>query len=1689
MIRFSSYLAPKGDFMITSNELISFINHKSFTSELASECIEVYSKNNTQLDIDELGNVFQKENHSAFDDFELLNPSAVIEFYKEHLVEILNDSIDYGDKVNELRKKIELLDDIQDYCVSREENETEFEREITYSNKLKLDLDQGFWTSSDSFKTKIHISTNFISDDYVRLITNYENRDVKVKNYIDNLIDANPNESYIIISINPTTKEIEFTLNSINNVNLTNYLNYDYKFQLIKDLSKLLYNIDTIDNSKTNEYKQQIGSNFEKYKEIVDSVIIIEKIEWKNFSKKSFELLKKEILSGDVEEGFIGKLDCGALSIEFHQHDKEYDFVDFDYYILGEEGEGENYNVPYCYETGETINHQLIKENNYETFKKEFVNIFFEEINKHQFLREATKYNTVDWENEKEVKDFYLNYLSDKRRTFYKSDIANIDVAITLTTIINTLEPALNFKKSDTEIVLNYLVADDFLCFENNTLTYKDDNDTYGKTVLDVLEYIKANIEERIENIKMNIDDGYNIEEEQEYLKIVEEQELLPIQNKCNFLRLKEIFKDKTYTINFYNDKRIYNFEDLFIYNREKLEIRNESELIYETAFSMVYNRLESFGYFTPDNFDKLFDIDATNIDAKDIRCDLVDGAINKLIEGKLNSFDEIQEFVIKTSKEVFKNECLKELEKQTFLDDVEKIVDLSIDSLDKDDYLDTYSYVTEEEYDRTKYLFENFYKTENQTGSIDLKALYDSKESVDNVVTLENGAEIRKVIESDEGEEREYYDLYDKDICSICDGENYEVKAVIDGTYYLKGLDSEYEDSGFALSTDEYLIATKQQNQGKELGITEDDYKELADKICQAAYEDSASGFYCSFDLDEIATLADRDIDWVKTHIEKIGEALVEHNDELLLDFNPSENINLEENQIEFNFCSVGEDANELFKCVEGRWERKTNRELEADGYIIPVDIKYSFTYKPNLSVRDEQQVLVDSICDLFIEDSEIIDKKVNSLPGGKFNIEFILRHDFAIEPGTDYFNLKYDNINDRILYEMNNIIKNNEKLHCFTIDSIKSFIPEEFHIRKNLVLINDETIERFSKIPEEYLKELNPEMVSFAGSSMWREEDYFISDKNNFVEIMEKYPAIKNYVEKKWDLLKEKSLQLEKKVEVLWNKGILLFKGTKYWEDILTETPADSKENDSFILSKLHSKFRQEIVDKFNPNENINWENESWNYICETMQRKSLDYDYSVNYNNGLTSKDLQDFIAYNFITIKMNLQDKEMESLWEKLEDIPFIEDEDGRLILDSDEPWHNFAPGTTKEEIWHYFDRNHSKGINYLVNEYESKTKELQEQSKKEGYEAGYSGEYEPNDLTQEEQESQMYKKIYTKDSDGFEEWTEYDNKGNIIHFKDSEGFEKWYEYNDKGNVIHFKDSEGLEEWIEYDNKGNQIHFKNSYGFETWTEYDDKGHEIHFKRSTGHETWSEYDEKGNKIHSKDSYGVECWIDYDDKGNEIHFKNSNGYEEWNEYDNKGHIIHFKDNASIEYWQEYDDKGNKIHFKDSKGYEKWTEYDSNGNEIHLKNSNGYETWSTIEYVSKEQYLQEKVEQTKKVGFEKEIKQAIDLDLEEQNQTLKPLQIIEKIELNPEIEFRDLLLDKLKISKDPFEATFRIFEELKQKNDTKKIQRFNKYLEDNNCKTKKGFEKFFIEIIGLTKKEPKKTQNKEFDGFYSLKR
>lgn len=59
-----------------------------------------------------------------------------------------------------------------------------------------------------------------------------------------------------------------------------------------------------------------------------------------------------------------------------------------------------------------------------------------------------------------------------------------------------------------------------------------------------------------------------------------------------------------------------------------------------------------------------------------------------------------------------------------------------------------------------------------------------------------------------------------------------------------------------------------------------------------------------------------------------------------------------------------------------------------------------------------------------------------------------------------------------------------------------------------------------------------------------------------------------------------------------------------------------------------------------------------------------------------------------------------DKEIERLWDELEDVPTDENE----CIDID--WHGWSKGTHREEIWYWFDEHHSKGVGWLMNERET-----------------------------------------------------------------------------------------------------------------------------------------------------------------------------------------------------------------------------------------------------------------------------------------------------------------------------------------------------------------------------------------------
>ena len=72
------------------------------------------------------------------------------------------------------------------------------------------------------------------------------------------------------------------------------------------------------------------------------------------------------------------------------------------------------------------------------------------------------------------------------------------------------------------------------------------------------------------------------------------------------------------------------------------------------------------------------------------------------------------------------------------------------------------------------------------------------------------------------------------------------------------------------------------------------------------------------------------------------------------------------------------------------------------------------------------------------------------------------------------------------------------------------------------------------------------------------------------------------------------------------------------------------------------------------------------------------------------------------------------------------------------------------------------------------------------------------------------ENGVKKYIYSKNSDGYEYWSEYDSSNNEIHYKSSRGYESWSEYDKNNNVIHYKNSNGDEYWSDdHPNNPNYI----------------------------------------------------------------------------------------------------------------------------------------------------------------------------------------------------------------------------------------------------------------------------------------
>lgn len=192
----------------------------------------------------------------------------------------------------------------------------------------------------------------------------------------------------------------------------------------------------------------------------------------------------------------------------------------------------------------------------------------------------------------------------------------------------------------------------------------------------------------------------------------------------------------------------------------------------------------------------------------------------------------------------------------------------------------------------------------------------------------------------------------------------------------------------------------------------------------------------------------------------------------------------------------------------------------LDKNVYNLPIDVNYIINVPTSIaSSNDGQQKICDTICDCFKETSELIDTDVKKVTPAETVLEFKLRHQISVN-GIDYSNANYLLIADKIQSTVGKALNKAFELdHKIMFEDVTAERPVDYHTERGfLVQLDEHNIDKFFQTPEEYGKDIDPGLAAYAGSSVFNEMRHFETDKSFFLEILEKNPFQKKYVEEKW-------------------------------------------------------------------------------------------------------------------------------------------------------------------------------------------------------------------------------------------------------------------------------------------------------------------------------------------------------------------------------------------------------------------------------------------------------------------------------------------------------------------------------------------------------------------------------------------
>ena len=85
------------------------------------------------------------------------------------------------------------------------------------------------------------------------------------------------------------------------------------------------------------------------------------------------------------------------------------------------------------------------------------------------------------------------------------------------------------------------------------------------------------------------------------------------------------------------------------------------------------------------------------------------------------------------------------------------------------------------------------------------------------------------------------------------------------------------------------------------------------------------------------------------------------------------------------------------------------------------------------------------------------------------------------------------------------------------------------------------------------------------------------------------------------------------------------------------------------------------------------------------------SLHVDIVLSENDGEVTE-----LRFSKLPSDRAFRDVVVEELWDNLADVPIAPETE-----ELNEPYYIWPKGTDKEDIWHWFDEHHSKGVAYLL----------------------------------------------------------------------------------------------------------------------------------------------------------------------------------------------------------------------------------------------------------------------------------------------------------------------------------------------------------------------------------------------------